>query len=91
MFSWVTFDFYTAGGIDCSLKDILIFITGSDVIPPTGFHKQLSLSFKHSYDMFPTTSTCDLTLWLPTVHKSYEDFKESIILGFKGNDGFGNL
>ena len=81
----LTFDFLiTAGAVDCSIKDVLVFITGSD---PTGFHEELSLSFKHSSDMFPSSSTRDLTLWLPTAHKSYKEFKDSIIWGVKGNDG----
>ena len=40
--------------------------------------------------MLPTASTCDLTLYLP-FHLEYEDFKNYMLLGVMGNDGFGNV
>ena len=50
------------------LKDLLIFITGSDAVPPGGFSKIIDIEF---YDQLPGTrrlpfaSTCALQISLP--------------------------
>ena len=74
----------------CNLKDVLIFFSGSDRVPPLGYDVSPSLVFlHHSNARFPTASTCDLQLRLPASYVDYEGFKEAMLLGIKGNNGFG--
>lgn len=78
--------------MECDLKDILVFTSGSDRIPPIGFAKDPSVTFLHSKSSYlPTASTCDIQLRLPTIHKEYDQFKEYFMLGIKGHDGFGGV
>ena len=72
-----------------SLKDVLIFFTGTDREPPLGFDCQPKLTFADSTQLFATASTCELILRLPLRHSSYEDFKSYMEMSFKGNDYFG--
>eukprot|EP00731_Ephydatia_muelleri_P014848 Em0008g568a len=71
-----------AGTLVCTLKDVLIFFTGSDSIPPFG-----KVDFEAS--KLPQSSTCDYLLKIPTEHSDYESFKEFFQLGALGHDGFG--
>ena len=77
--------FYVAGEVECTLKDILSFSSGS--------HKQLDLLKHlpyHSYMLrLPTASTCDITLRLPTTPEEYGQFKQYLLLGVQGHDGLG--
>lgn len=66
------------------LSQLLIFITGLDVIPPLGFHPQPALKFGHDDidDMdprkeFPISNTCINSLSIPIV-SSYERFKSNM-------------
>ncbi len=71
---------------------MLVFFSGADRVPSLGFQKQPSLVFLHGDSAkLPTASTCDLQLRLPANHKDFEAFKEAILLGVKGNDGFGGV
>ena len=71
------------------MRDVLIFFTGASNIPPIGFKEVLSLYFLYPFSAkLPTASTCDMTLRIPTSHDEYSVFKEYMILGIKGNDGF---
>ena len=88
--------FHTAarnGTTSCVVRDILIFCTGADRLPPLGFGRELKIVFLgHESGKLSTASTCDLTLRLPTVHgEDYESFKEAMTLSLKGNDGFGGV
>ena len=64
-----------AGGDDediyvLNLSDCLSFFTGANRVPPTGFNA-CTLNFS-STNIFPTASTCALTLTLPTkYHDNY--------------------
>lgn len=75
---------------DLSLGDVLVFFSGSDKIPPLGFDLPPSLSFDEDA-MFPTSSTCALSLVLPSRYREYEIFKEKVDYGFKNNGGFGMM
>ena len=80
------------GEIGCTLNDVLIFFSGANCVPPLGFEEQPSLLFVHrDTAMFPTASTCDLQLRLPAQYNQYKDFREAMILGVQGNDGFGGV
>jgi len=72
--------------VQCQLEDILIFTSGLDKLPcwdvPT-------LSMLFGDGKLPTAATCEMCLYLPHKHSTYEEFKESMVLGNKGNDGFG--
>ena len=76
------FFFFSAGTLVCTLKDVLIFFTGSDSIPPFG-----KVDFEAS--KLPQSSTCDYLLRIPTEHSDYESLKEFFQLGVLGHDGFG--
>jgi len=83
---------FSLGESQCTLEDILIFISGACRIPPGGFGKQCSLEFLHSASaLLPTSSTCEVVLRLPTCHSNYSTFKEMMMLGVKGHDGFGRV
>ena len=72
------------------LKDILIFFTGAERVPPMGFESQPSLTFLHNpEDILPTASTCSLELRLPTSHSNYDCFRNIMITAVKGHGGFG--
>lgn len=81
-----------AGETDCTLEEILTFTSGSSQIPPVGFVEEPSLVFLYSESStLPTSSTCDVTLRLPTTHKEYGRFKQYMLLGIMGHDGFGGV
>ena len=69
-----------------------MFCTGASRVPPIGFKKNPTLEFTHTMtETLPTASTCDLILRLPTVHECYEDFRQFMIPGLFGHDGFGGV
>ena len=79
-----------AGELECTLSDILIFSSRYDKIPPIGFTETPTLTFLYSESSpLPTASTCDITLRLPTTHMEYGQFKQYMLLGIQGIDGFG--
>ena len=89
------FFLHAEGNTGCDVKDVLVFFTGADRLPPIGFHKVPKITFLHSdinTSKFSTASTCDLQLRLPTCHgEDYEAFKEAMIMSLKDNDGFGGV
>ena len=70
------------------LEDVLVFATGSNCPPPLGFEKKVTIEFD-SRGQYPTTSTCGLTLSLPTRYDLYEEFKSAMIEGIVSGFGFG--
>lgn len=75
----------------CKLKDVLIFSTGADQLPPLGFHKKIDLVFLGVNEPLPTASTCGLIMRIPTCHETGDLFKEKMELGLKGGLIFGNV
>lgn len=73
---------------ECSLEDICIFFSGARSTPPAGWCKKPTLQFSHEA-LLPTASTCSLVIRLPAAHKCYQSFKDAMVLGIMGNDGFG--
>ena len=66
---------------------ILVFFTGADSIPPSGYDSVIMSFNKES--QYPTASTCGLELTLPTKHNDYNDFKKCLDVAFSMHGGFG--
>ena len=76
-------------GHTLTLGDCLSFFTGSTSIPLTGFEDVATLNFNPT-NVFPTASTCSLTLTLPTMYyECYSTFKEKMEYAFFNHGGFG--
>ena len=73
-----------------SLEDIVVFFSGSNRVPPLGFDYSPTLSFDED-SVFPISSTCALSLVLPSGYNEYEVFKEKAHYGCKNHGGFGKL
>ena len=74
------------------MQHILVFVSGACTVPPCGFGKSGSLEFLHGPEaILPTSSTCDITLRIPTCLSDYDTFKEMMTLGMLGHDGFGGV
>ena len=52
------------------------------------FPVEPSITFLDRQDLYPTASTCDLTLRLPIAHDDYNQFKQVLIVALK-NEEFG--
>ena len=75
-----------------SIKDVFIFLTGCDTVPPLGFQgTDCEIDFD-SEAVVPTVSTCSLTMRLPrTLPLDFEQFKEKMTFYILGSQGFGQL
>ena len=79
---------------ELTLEDLLIFITGSDHIPPLGFKQPIKIYF---YDFYgnvkrrPWASTCALTLNLPRGVEDPEEFKSFMKQSLLDCHGFGQV
>lgn len=66
-----------------SLSDVLFFVTGCKQLPPLGL--SCELAFLHDPETYgqlsslPKANTCACILYLPVVHKNYEQFKDAMI------------
>lgn len=78
----------THDGTPVTPEDILIFFTGADQPPPLGFSSTPVLLFAED-NILASASTCALRLTLPLAHKTYDSFKEAMILSIMGHGGFG--
>lgn len=83
--------FTTENSVECSLSEVLVFVTGASAVPPLGFGKDIKIEFlDNPKAILPTASTCDLILRIPTAHgEDFASFSENMVLALKGNDGFG--
>ena len=71
-----------------SLKDIMIFLTSCESVPPLGFSMNPTIDFTDE-EQFPVSSTCSLTLTFSRKTKtSFTDFKEIMDLTVLGSEGF---
>ena len=82
------------------MEQLLMFITGTNQIPPVGFENKISVKFKHDCDAVssntkckcrPTTSTCALQLIIPIHIDSSEECIELFIDAIKNGQGFGKV
>ena len=76
--------------MDVTLEDILVFATGCDEIPITGFDRQPTLEFSTT-NIFPTVSTCVPTLRIPLNLQGYEEFSANMRMAIFGSFGFGQV
>ncbi|XP_053409191.1 G2/M phase-specific E3 ubiquitin-protein ligase-like isoform X2 [Mercenaria mercenaria] len=68
VFGWESFlQSIEDGDSEVTFSEILVFVTGSDHIPPCGFSKLIDVDFYTIEGRLPSTSTCALQLWLPRV------------------------
>lgn len=72
-----------------SLKDVMVFLTGCDSVPPLGFGDvEPSVHFSGD-NVLPTVSTCSLTLRFPLSFPTiFEKFKENMDFAILGSQGF---
>ncbi|CAH3133273.1 unnamed protein product [Porites lobata] len=70
-----------------TLGDVLAFATGADVPPTLGFDTTPTISFVDG--AFPTANTCSATIRLPTIHDTYDDFKEKMDFAILNSPSFG--
>ena len=72
-----------------SLRDIMIFLTSCDTIPPLGFTINPTIEFI-DHDQLPVASTCSLTLtFSQKMNTNFATFKEIMDLAILGSVGFG--
>ena len=80
-------------GITVKLRDILVFITGADCLPPMGFDNDSEIRFvgdSYSHVMrLPYASTCGPTLYLPLVLSDPDVFDEKMDMAIVGAQCFG--
>ena len=69
-----------------SLEEIMIFFSGAEAVPPLGFSRKARLYYSE-HIIYPESSTCGLTLTLPTRHADYSSFKSAMIFGMRYEDG----
>ena len=79
----------SGGETDLTLSSCLSFFSGAERLPPIGFETDCALNFNRD-NIYPTASTCALTLVLPTkYHDDYIQFKDKMLFGFANHGGFG--
>ena len=76
--------------VEISLGDVLAFFTGSDKISLLGFPNKAVMQFTQS-GIYPTASTCSITLTLPTTHEDFSAFASHFIEAVRGHNGFGKV
>ena len=79
---------------ELTLEDLLIFISGSDYIPPLGFEHAIEIlfhDFKGNTKRRPWASTCALTLNLPRGIEDPDYFKSFMKQSLVEGHGFGQV
>ncbi|XP_031329222.1 uncharacterized protein LOC116160215 [Photinus pyralis] len=67
---------------EVTLKDVIIFITAAETVPPLGFSIAPKITFLHDdATLYPKANTCALEISLPTCHSSYDKFKQHMAFG----------
>ncbi|KAL3988970.1 hypothetical protein ACER0C_013288 [Sarotherodon galilaeus] len=80
--------------VDHTFEELLVFITGADLLPPLGFPQSCNIDF---YDQepgmrrIPYASTCSLSLYLPRGVADEDQFKDLMNDALKGSLGFGKV
>ena len=75
------------------MNDLLLFWTSNPGLPNDKY-KKLTVKFlkSHSLKVLPEADTCPMILLLPTVHQSYEKFREYMDKGIElAKYGFGKI
>ena len=77
-----------------SLKDLLVFITGADCLPPLGFSTKITVdfyNFEHNSRRRPFASTCGLYFFLPRGFEEPAEFSNFLREALLECHGFGKL
>ena len=69
------------GNGPATLKDVMLFLTGCDCVPPLGFGDVDPCILFSKDVVLPTVSTCSLTLRFPTDIDGFKDKMDLSILG----------
>ena len=80
--------FVLQGGSEVPLQEVLSFFSGASQIPPLGFDAELSITFSHDA-VYPTASTCSLSLTLPAQYEDYCIFKQKMTQVMTWHGSFG--
>ncbi|KAJ8246601.1 hypothetical protein GJAV_G00253300 [Gymnothorax javanicus] len=82
------------GEVDAQFKDLLIFVTAADHIPPLGFPGECIIRFSDQEPgtrRLPYASTCAVTLHLPRGIDESVEFRDMMDMALKGSLGFGKV
>lgn len=89
-----TLSFWADYLLDCeerqaavTLEEVLMFATGLDSLPPSGFEPSPRIEFL-SDSPFPKANTCINTIKLP-LSSTYDVFKSQMDFGIQNSPGFG--
>ena len=72
-----------------NLDSLLRFVTGLSSIPPMGLSNKISFGFIK--EAFPKSQACFCKLQLPTIHSSYDNFRNAFMTALKFGAGYGNV
>ena len=84
----IEFMYLVEGSMECTLEDVLIFVSGADKVPPLGFPNDPCLEFLEREYVLPTVSMCSVILTIATCYNCYEDLKAAMIPALKVLVGF---
>ena len=77
------------------MKDVMKFITDTNKVPTLGFPKYINVSFLHGRKencrCRPTSSTCELTMYLPVHYQSYGAVADIFMSALRDCQGFGKI
>lgn len=72
-----------------NLRDVMVFLTGCDCVPPLGFGDVKPGILFSDDAVLPTVSTCSLTLRFPrNFPTDFQQFKEKMDFVILGSQGF---
>lgn len=71
-----------------NMKDILMFATGCEIVPPCGFDSNPQLEFLRD-GKYPSSNTCGAIMRIPLQYATYEEFAAAMEFGILNSPGFG--
>jgi hypothetical protein len=80
---------FSEGTVQVSFEELLAFMTGADMIPPSGFSKKLDIQFysQEGSVRLPFVSTCSLDFWLPR-GADPQELSRLLVRALKESQGF---
>ena len=76
--------------LESRVSSVLMFATGTNLIPPTGFHNPAIITVIQNASILPNSNTCPMELELPGSVNTYEEFEQNMDLALKfQKEGFG--
>ena len=81
--------------IGCDVADLnslLKFVTGLSTVPPMGLACPVELCYLQQDDklILPKAQVCFSKLYLPTVHKTQDEFNQAFLKALQFGVGYGN-